>query len=189
MPAGRQMMTRSPTAIAAMQAPQSDLKTVRYYVRQGNAIDPDSIDATSLSPDAQYAGTGLVRQEVDRAKRIWAEQTCDTTLLEMGEVLIAPEVVALEIRYFDGTTVLDTWEMQSMGLLPIAVEIRLWLAEPEVVGSAEPVRPGTAAIPENAHEFRQTIFLPTSRPPTTTATGTGTTGSTTTGASATSTGT
>jgi hypothetical protein len=187
-PTGRLAISRSPQAIAALQAPQGDLKTVRYYVRKGTAIDPNSIDVTSFSPDAQNAAGGLVRQEIDRAKRVLAEQAGNTALMELTEVLLAPEVTALEFRYFDGATVFEAWEMQSMGVLPIGVEIRLWLADPQAMASPDAARGGTAARTENAREFRQMVFLPAARPPhaaattatgTTTGTGTGTsTGST-----------
>jgi hypothetical protein len=162
---------------------QSDLKTVRYLVRRGQVVDESSKDATLLSPDAQYRGAGLVRQELDYNQRVRAEQVGDSGYLESGQVLVAPEVASLEIRYFDGTTVFDTWEMQTNLQLPVAVEVRLILVDPEFAGSVQ------SALANGGREFRQTIFLPTARPPSATATGTGTTNSTTTGSTGTSTGT
>ena len=64
-----------------------------------------------------------------------------------------------------------------MGYLPIAVEVRLWLADPTVLASAEVARLGTAGIVANSREFRQMIYLPTARlPDMTTATATDATG-------------
>lgn len=143
----------------------SDLKTVRWLVRQGQAVDPNSEDITSMAADAQYRGAGLVRQEVDRAQRLWAEQSNDLSILESGQRLIAPEVVGMQFRYFDGSEVLEYWDTQTMGRLPLAVEVRLWLAEPEVANSVQVATMGSQGVLANAREFRQTIFLPTAQPP------------------------
>jgi prepilin-type N-terminal cleavage/methylation domain-containing protein len=169
----------TPATASLKKSPQSDLKTVRYFLRKGLIINENSKDSTVLSANAQLNGAGLVRQELEYTQRVRAEQIGDTPFLQTGQVLIAPEVAMLEVRYFDGTTVLDTWEMQVNGQLPYAVEIRLVLAKPEHAGSVQ------SAMAEGGREFRQMIFLPTARPPaattatTTTGTGTSTTGTST----------
>ena len=60
----------------------SDVKTVRYFLREGTAIDPSDLAATSLAPDAQRRAGGLVRQTIDRAVRQMAEQAGNSQLLE-----------------------------------------------------------------------------------------------------------
>ncbi|MEX2317778.1 MAG: hypothetical protein WD669_11540 [Pirellulales bacterium] len=160
---------------------QSDLKTVRYFVRRGEAINPNSVAATSLTPEAQARAAGLVRQEIDRAERLAAEEMGDQGTLESGQRLVAPEVVQIEIRYFDGSEELDTWDMQTNGGLPPAVQVRLWIADPELVASGEVAASGALG---NSREFRQTIYLPQARPATTGSSTAGTTGTTgTTGTS------
>ena len=53
------------------------------------------------------------------------------TLLGIVEQDEVPEVVWLEFRYFDGTTWRGSWNSQSEGRLPVAVELRFELKEPE----------------------------------------------------------
>jgi hypothetical protein len=142
---------------------RSDLKTIRYFIRQGEAINPSSVAATSLTPGAQARAAGLIRQEIDRAQRVAAEQTADQGTLESGQRLVAPEVVRMEIRYFDGTDVLDTWDMQINGGLPPAVEVRLWIADPELINAGFGGQPAL----DQSREFRQTIYLPQAKPPST----------------------
>jgi hypothetical protein len=156
---------------------QSSLRSVRYFIRQGQMIDPSNPQATSLQVDPRFPPGGLVRQDIDRAQRVAAEENGNQAVLESGQTLIAPEVVAMEIRYFDGLAVFDTWDMQLKGGLPLAVEVRLWLADPQTLNSPTAASMGQQGLLETAHEFRQTIFLPSAVPPaaTSTATGTGTT--------------
>jgi hypothetical protein len=79
---------------AAAVNPPADLKTVHYYVRQGNMVEPGSAAVTSLAPDAQASAGGLVRQEVSRRERLFAEQS-GSSALNAGEVLIAPEATQI----------------------------------------------------------------------------------------------
>jgi hypothetical protein len=165
---------------------QSDLKTVRYFVRQGNAVTPSAMDGTSLEPQTPAVGPtqvgGLLRQEIDRATRLGAEQLGDQATLETGQVLIAPEVVGLQFRYFDGTNLLDSWDMETMGGLPPAIEVILLIVDPEMLMSPEAKTGGPQALVSQAYEYRQTIFLPMARPPQTAgaAAAGGATGTTTT---------
>ena len=157
--------------------PATDLRTVRYFVRQGQAIDTSTADATSLSPSMQYLGNGLVRQEISRAEKVYAEQIGDSSIYEMGQQLIAPEVGRIEFRYFDGSAVLGTWDtaLQSWDMtvnafLPPAIEVRIYLGDPDQMASAEVSRMAPTALAEIAREFRQVIYLPTAKPLATTTT-------------------
>jgi uncharacterized membrane protein YgcG len=103
-----------------------------------------------------FAG-GLVRQEVPRAARIFAEQTGDSAVIQSGQVLIAPEVLQIQFRYFDGEQIVDTWDMAEEQSLPLAVEVTIWLA------SAQDAAAGAynaQALLSTAREYRQTVFLP-----------------------------
>ena len=44
--------------------------------------------------------------------------------------ILAPEVVEIQFRYFDGISWIDTWDSQSSGFLPRAIEITMgfWIA-------------------------------------------------------------
>ena len=104
----------------------SDLKTVAYYVRGPASAPPDTGFApqgTLTASDSMRAG--LVRRELDRAVSQYAnEQGRMEQLNQQGE-LIAPEVVGLEFRYFDGSQWMEFWDSQQVQGLPLAVEITL----------------------------------------------------------------
>lgn len=135
----------------------SDLKTIRYYVRDGERFGANGLPATALEPEMQSSGGGLVRQEIPRAARLFAEQTGGSAVIESGQVLIAPEVLQIQFRYFDGEQIVDTWDMAEEQALPLAVEVTVWLAPANKVGDRtyDP-----QALLSMAREYRQTVFLP-----------------------------
>jgi hypothetical protein len=160
VPAGGAAML--PAAATGWGIPPSDLKTVRYFIRPGAEVGPGSLAATSLAPDLQLRAGGLVRQELSRTTRLFAEQTGESALLDSGQSLIAPEVVQLEFRYFDGRQVVDMWDMNEMKLLPIAIEVRIWLAPPDENRSRGASQYDVASLADWAREYRQIIYLPMS---------------------------
>ena len=136
--------------------PVSDLKTVHYYVRQGNMVEPGSAAATSLAPEAQAAGGGLVRQEISRSERVFAEQN-GSGALNAPEVLIAPEVTQIQFRYFDGTQLVDLWDMKEQKKLPLAIEVSVSLrsARAASANNAGPSDPLNVT-----RVYRQVVSLP-----------------------------
>jgi hypothetical protein len=93
--------------------------------------------------------------------RIFAEENGDSALLDAGQVLLAPEVVHLEFRYYDGQQVTEVWDMQEMQSLPVAVEVRIWLAHQ----GSEPATGAPydlASLVAAARQYRQTVHLPMS---------------------------
>jgi type II secretory pathway pseudopilin PulG len=147
---------------AAATGPPSDLKTVRYFIRPGQQAESGSVAATALAPQLQLQAGGLVRQEIARQARVFAEQSGNSAILDSGQALIAPEVVHLEFRYFDGEGLLEVWEMQEAQSLPIAVEVRLWIATAEAPGGEQLAPYDTASLIRNARQYRQWVFLPMS---------------------------
>jgi hypothetical protein len=141
----------------------SDVKTIRYFLRQGNAVAASDAATTSLAPDAQLAIGGLVRQTIDRAVRDMAEQSGNTALLESGQVLVAPEVVHVEFRYFDGTAAVDEWIMTERQTMPPAIEVRIWLADRDAVNSPAATYGAAAGSLEGAHMYSETTALPMSQ--------------------------
>lgn len=150
----------SSAATSAAIMPPSDLKTVCYFIRPGVQVEPGSVAATSLPAGQQTGAGGLVRQEISRNMRVWAEQSGNSALLESGQTLIAPEVVHIEFRYFDGVEVTDVWDMLEKQTLPLAIEVRLWLASSDVAATADASQYNVAGLMATAHEYRQTVFLP-----------------------------
>jgi uncharacterized membrane protein YgcG len=151
------------TASAAGMVKPSDLKTVRYFIRPGQSVEPGSAGATSLAPEVQQLAGGLVRQEVPRSMRVWAEQSGNTAVLDSGQALIAPEVVHIEFRYFDGLQVTDYWDMREKNALPVAIEVRLWIAPSGADGAAISGRYDPLTLANTAREYRQTVYLPMSQ--------------------------
>jgi hypothetical protein len=153
-PAVQQQASASATSTAATNAPRpSDLKSVRYFIRQGNTIEPSDLAATGISTEAQQAVGGLVRQSVDRAIREVAEQSANSQLLNSGQNLLAPEVTQIQFVYFDGTTAVDQWDMQEMGAMPMAVEVRIWIAPDAITAES-------SAVPLQPQMYSQTVELP-----------------------------
>jgi hypothetical protein len=146
---------------AATAAPRlSELRTIRYFVREGIAADASGLAGTSLSPEMQARGGGLVRQEISRPARDFAEQYGGSDVMESGQTLIAPEVINLQFRYFSGEEVTDLWDMQEERTLPIAVEVTVWLVTTNDPNGAGSSAYDMASLPANAREYRQTVFLP-----------------------------
>src|SRR4029078_7668625 len=92
----------------------SDLKTIHYFIRPGDAVEVGSASVTSLDPAAQSHLGGLVRQEIPRAMRNYAEKNGGSDVLDANAVLLAPEVVHMEIHYFNGSEIADTWDMREL---------------------------------------------------------------------------
>jgi hypothetical protein len=151
------------TAAMSRVARPTDLKSVRYFIRPGEVVPPGSVAATSLSPEGQATGGGLVRQEIPRSARLWAEQSGNTAVLESGQTLIASEVVGIQFRYFDGTQVLDVWDMVENNCLPAAVEISLWIAPLDAAETPVAGQYDATGLANNAREYRQTVYLPMSQ--------------------------
>jgi hypothetical protein len=149
-------------ASAASLTRPSDLKTVRYFIRPGQQVERGSVAATSLDPAAQLQAGGLVRQEIPRNMRVWAEQSGNTAVLDSGQVLLAPEVVHIEFRYFDGTQVVEYWDMRERNALPVAIEVKLWIAPASDAQDASTNRFNSTSL-NTAHQYQQTVYLPMSQ--------------------------
>jgi hypothetical protein len=147
-------------ASAAAMVPPADVKSVHYYLRAGEAIAPGSASATTLDPGGQQRVGGLVRQEIPRAQRVLAEQSGNSAILDANQTVLAPEVVQLSFRYYDGSQVTNDWDMEEQKKLPLAVEVRLWLTSPNVesMSIVSPTDPTMLAA--NVREYRQTVYLP-----------------------------
>jgi prepilin-type N-terminal cleavage/methylation domain-containing protein len=145
---------------AATSAPPTDLKTVHYLVRPGEAIEAGSASATALDPAAQSRVGGLVRQESPRAMYVFAQQNGGSDTSDAGQTLIAPEVVQVQFRYFDGSQISETWDMKQQKKLPVAIEVCIWLRSSGATDQPVSASYDAATLASTAHEFRQRVFLP-----------------------------
>jgi type II secretory pathway pseudopilin PulG len=83
---------------------------------------------------------GLARTEVSRDQLSFGE--INGSIQPLEPVVIAPEVSQIEFRYFDGTQLLETWDMELMeGTLPKAIQIVVWLSinQPDATSTTPPV--------------------------------------------------
>jgi type II secretory pathway pseudopilin PulG len=159
-PPGQQPTAASSSSSSSSAASRpTDGETVRYFIRQGNTVDPSDIAATSLGGAAQQQAGGLVRQTVDQAVRTMAEQGGSSDVLNTGQVLIAPEVVQIEFHYYDATQgqAVDTWSMQDQKTMPSAVEVRIWLA---ANGAGTSPTNYSSTGPSDGQMYSETIDLP-----------------------------
>ena len=94
--------------------PPADLKTVHYFVRPGDAVEPGSAAATSLAPDAQAAR---------RRTRAARNSPRDAGLRRADRAIPARSIRAqcssrrrstqIQFRYFDGSQLADEWDMKE----------------------------------------------------------------------------
>ena len=109
----------------------SDVKTVAYFLRMTAAPVSSTADSGLLpSSDVQLTSSGLVRRERDRAATLWATEQGNLAASDMDLEPIAPEVVALEFQYYDGTAWVSEWDSDARGGLPVAVEVAIALQSP-----------------------------------------------------------
>jgi hypothetical protein len=137
-----------------------DLKTVHYFVRPGEAVEVGNASVTSLDLAAQARIGGLVRQEIPRAMRNFAEKNGGSNVLDSNAVLLAPEVVRMEVRFFDGSTTADNWDMKEKKSLPLAVEVCIWLRSPNATNEPITSSYDAATLAETTHEYRQVVYVP-----------------------------
>jgi type II secretory pathway pseudopilin PulG len=151
------------TGTAWGSTPQpTDLKTIRYFIREGDRSETSGMAATSLLPELQINTGGLVRQEIPRPARIYAEQNGASAVLESGQKLIAPEVIQIEFRYFDGEQVTDRWDMAEEQRLPLAIDVSVWLVTAEEAARLGNSMYNVQELLNSARLYRQTVFLPMS---------------------------
>ena len=139
-------------------------KTVAYYMIDRREAAPT---AGTIDVGIDTLGTagfrGLFRRALDRAVAKWAGENGNTEELHYQGELIAPEVVALEFRYFDGTQWLEQWDTAEQGGLPVAVEIALAVSSPERAEDADMLSlfsPDTQDIAADQRIYRLLVQLP-----------------------------
>ena len=81
-------------------------------------------------------------------------------MLDSNEVLLAPEVVRVEFRFYDGSNIADTWDMNELKTLPVAVEVCIWLRSPNATNEPVMTNYDTATLADTTHEYRQVVYVP-----------------------------
>jgi hypothetical protein len=144
--------------------------TVRYFLVTDNRVAVERLAQQGIArPYSPTTAAGLYRETIPTA----AIQPNEPPLLAADKVrtgaeveLLAPEVVALELTYFDGTAVVESWDPAVDGGLPRGVEILLTIAQPQFNSQAsqdEQQRIAERRFRESELiEFRRFVALPLS---------------------------
>ncbi len=102
-----------------------DIKSVSYFVQTPTTMGVnDTMSQVSTTAINSNGSAGLVRRALDRAVMDNAELNGQTDQLNRTGELVAPEVLALEFSYYDGTQWTTTWDSSTQGL-PWLVDITL----------------------------------------------------------------
>lgn len=109
----------------------SDIRVVSYSLGAPSSVD------MSKEASASTSLTGLYRHEQDRAEFVYGSQNGQVDESNPATELLAPEVVNLQLTYYDGTTTggtatsstttSDQWDSNQTGKLPGAVKISISL--------------------------------------------------------------
>lgn len=142
----------------------SDVKTVCYYVIA------DQLGGGFGTSGVLQEGRGLVRRELDRATTAYAAESGQLAETQDNLGPLAPEVAGIEFLYFDGTEVVEEWDSEQRGGLPVAVEITLYIipVERRNTETASVWAPGESALAESEPwlVYRLLVRLPAARPTT-----------------------
>lgn len=146
-------------AIAMMDLP-SDVKTVTYYVQDRGLMAAGDVEGPAPTLGVSSDENGLVRREMDRSVTQWALQNGNLTGMQQTGDVIAPEVVGLELSYFDGFEWRIEWDSEVEGTLPMAIQIVLVMKPP-----ADPTTIDDVVLDESTLKYyRLVVRIPTGRP-------------------------
>ncbi len=130
----RDAVYQSLQTAADMRAQTSDLQSVTWFLADGSAGGLEGAVAEINSPDQVSADAssrirGLARLSGDEMAVMFADIESDIEMMASNAELLAPEVVSLQFRYFDGLDWYDSWDSVTNGRLPNAVEITVGMRD------------------------------------------------------------
>jgi uncharacterized membrane protein YgcG len=142
--------------------------TVRYFLVTDHRVMVERIAQQGVTrPYSPTTAAGLYRETIPTAAIEPTEpplMTADAVRTGAEVELLAPEVVALEIAYYNGRELLEEWDPVMDGGLPRAVEIRLTLAQPRF--DSRPSQDEQQRLAEGRYleseliEFRRFVRMP-----------------------------
>lgn len=98
----------------------SDVKSISYFLSSAPPV------AASMEFDQQAVQQGgLYRRQIDRAVASYRGETAAPSVPDEYSKLLAPEIVGLEFRYFDGTAWTNEWDSEELQYFPTAIEVLL----------------------------------------------------------------
>ena len=141
--------------------------TVGYVFNDGERLLTDQLAAMGVPTDAALPGySGLYRQQTPTPAWLYQANESGVSLSSVAQVepeLLAPEVLSLQFRYFDGEQLLDSWDSAVQEGLPVAIEIRMTvLKEPYDLArdTSSQEREVILQSSENSVEFSLFVMLP-----------------------------
>jgi prepilin-type N-terminal cleavage/methylation domain-containing protein len=132
--AAREVTPEEPASVADMPA------SVRYYLVDGTRLSSQQLALRGVQEEeTSESASGLYREVYTTAALAGETDPLATTTRRDGAKLelLAPEVVKMELQYFDGTQLVDEWDSLEESALPAGVEIRLTIYEPSFSRSLE----------------------------------------------------
>ena len=73
--------------------------------------------------------------------------------------ILAPEVTAFQIRYFDGRTWAETWDTETLTRIPRAIEVSFAFPPPK-----RPRSIFSTGVSSSMNKFRTVLLIPVSDP-------------------------
>ena len=145
-------------------------RTVRYYVNDGTAQSAQEFAQQGVNVEEETAASvsGLYRELIPTAA---LSEEADPLASRDGArlELLAPEVVKLELHYFDGEQLVDEWDVVEDAGLPAGVEILLTIHEPDYGPSDEAEQPSSRSGPQYDEKdlvvYRRFVRIPKVTPP------------------------
>lgn len=120
------MVGTSSATAAGVDTRLSDLLSVSYFLASSSAGGLQAaVAAQSTTPGQTGSSTGLARLEGDRMAISFADAGSKENQLAAAAEIIAPEVIELQFRYFDGAVWSDVWDTTANGRLPMAIEVTM----------------------------------------------------------------
>ena len=164
--AAREVTPEEPATVSDMPV------SVRYYLVDGTHQTSQQLAERGVSDkETTESASGLYREVYTTAALAGETDPLATSIERDGAKLefLAPEVVKLEIQYFDGTQLVDAWDSLEEGALPAGVEILLTIYEPSFQKSLEDDSPqpltGEPRYRENELvEYRRFVRMPSIAP-------------------------
>lgn len=135
----------------------SDARTVAYFMAN------ESTGIVDLSAGAR---NGLMRRDLDRSVTRSASEQGQLDQYEQELEPLAPEVTAVEFRYYDGSEWQESWDSQEQESLPLAVEITLMVARKQqrVTGLFASIAPWSPSGEEvESVVYRLIVHLPAAK--------------------------
>lgn len=165
--AAREVTPEEPATVADMPA------SVRYYLVEGDRLTAQQLALQGVSEDeTTETAAGLYREIYATAALAGQSDPLATPTQREDAKLeyLAPEVVKMEIKYFDGKQLVETWDSIEESALPAGVEIRLTIYEPSFQRTLEVEeelrQTGQPRYRENELvEYRRFVRMPSISPP------------------------